>query len=240
MSDVWRSVIGERDREVYAAAGYGGRLPRGRRPALLVIDTTYGFVGREPLPILESIRDYPNSCGEAGWRAVSVIAELLAVVRSLGWPVVYSAGFTQLGIRGVGRWADKHPRSVTTSPPDSNTVVAEIAPLADEPILPKTKPSLFHGTPLLDLLVADGIDTLIVTGGTTSGCVRATVVDAFSHNLAVLVAEDGVFDRGELSHAINLFDMDQKYADVLPAADVVAWLRTVGSARDDATGEATR
>ena len=230
MSDGWRAVIGERDREVYAAAGYGGRVPRGRRPALLVIDTTYGFVGRERLPVLESIRDYPNSCGEAGWQAVAVIAELLAVVRSLGWPVVYSAGFTQLGIRGVGRWADKHPRSAISSPPDSNVVVAEIAPLPDEPVLPKTKPSLFHGTPLIDLLVADGIDTLVVTGGTTSGCVRATVVDAFSHNLAVLVAEDGVFDRGELSHAVNLFDMDQKYADVVPAADVVGWLMTVGSA----------
>lgn len=228
MSAGWRSVIPERDRAVYAAAGYGGRLPRGRRPALLVIDTTYGFVGRERLPILESIRDYPNSCGEAGWRAVDVIVGLLGLVRELGWPVVYSAGFTQLGIRGVGRWADKHPRSVSASPSDSNEVVAEIAPLPDEPVLPKTKPSLFHGTPLLDLLVADGIDSLVVTGGTTSGCVRATVVDAFSHNLAVLVAEDGVFDRGELSHAVNLFDMDEKYADVLPAAEIADWLRGVG------------
>ena len=120
------------------------------------------------------------------------------------------------------------PRSVSASPSDSNEVVAEIAPLPDEPVLPKTKPSLFHGTPLLDLLVADGIDSLVVTGGTTSGCVRATVVDAFSHNLAVLVAEDGVFDRGELSHAVNLFDMDEKYADVLPAAEIADWLRGVG------------
>jgi len=231
MSGGWRSVIGDRDRGIYAAAGYGGRLPRGHRPALLVIDTTYGFVGRERLPILESIRDYPNLCGEDGWRAVDVIVGLLALVRDLGWPVVYSAGFTELGIRGVGRWADKHPRSVTSSPADSNEVVTEIAPLPGEPVLPKTKPSLFHGTPLLDLLVADGIDTLVVTGGTTSGCVRATVVDAFSHNLAVLVAEDGVFDRGELSHAVNLFDMDQKYADVVAASEIEEWLRTIGPAR---------
>ncbi|HEY3522484.1 MAG TPA: isochorismatase family protein [Candidatus Limnocylindrales bacterium] len=231
MSEDWRSFIGDRDREIYAAAGYGGRLPRGRRPALLVIDTTYGFVGRERLPILESIREYPNSCGEDGWRAVDAIVELLGLVRELGWPVVYSAGFAELGIRGVGRWADKHPRSVTSSPPDSNEIVAEIAPGPDEPVLPKTKPSLFHGTPLVDLLLADGIDTLVVTGGTTSGCVRATVVDAFSHNLAVLVAEDAVFDRGELSHAVNLFDMDQKYADVLPASAIADWLRDVGPAR---------
>jgi nicotinamidase-related amidase len=220
----WRDAIGAGDRAIYAAAGYGGRVPRGRRPALLVVDVTYGFVGRKRLPILDSIRDYPNSCGEAGWAAADTIATLLPVVRELGWPVVYSAGFAQLGIRGVGRWADKHPRSLK-APPDADTVVAEIAPLPDEPVLPKTKPSLFHGTPLVDLLLGDGVDTVIVTGGTTSGCIRATVVDAFSHNFAVLVVEDAVFDRGSLSHAVNLFDMDQKYADVVAADDVVRWLR---------------
>jgi maleamate amidohydrolase len=229
----WRSVMGEHDRAVYAAAGYGGRLPLGRRPAFLVIDTTYGFVGREPLPILASIRSHPNSCGDAGWRAVAAIADVLAAVRPLGWPVIYSAGFTELGIRGQGRWASKHPRSTIEIPADANTVVAEIAPRPGDLVIPKTKPSLFHGTPLVDILLAAAIDTLFVMGGTTSGCVRATVVDAFSHNFAVLVVEEAVFDRGELSHAVNLFDMDQKYADVVPAATVLDWLAAVG------IGEAT-
>jgi maleamate amidohydrolase len=70
-------------------------------------------------------------------------------------------------------------------------------------------------------------DTLIITGATTSGCVRATVADAFSYGFHVIVAEDGVFDRGEVSHAINLFDMDQKYADVMPSADVLVYLETL-------------
>jgi nicotinamidase-related amidase len=219
----WRDVASGRDRAVYEAAGYGRRVAPGSRPLLLVIDVTYGFVGRERLPILESIARYPNSCGEAGWDAVEVIERLLPAARLLGRPVVYSAGFSELGVRGVGLWSEKHPRSLT-SPKDSNTIVERIAPGPNDVVLPKTKPSLFHGTPLVDLLVREGADTLIVTGCTTSGCVRATVVDAFSYNYPVLVVEDAVFDRGQVSHAANLFDMDQKYANVVSSGDALAYL----------------
>lgn len=220
----WRQVVGARDREIYEAAGYGRPVTPGRRPVMLVVDVTYGFVGRERAPILESIERYPNSCGESGWDAVGVIERLLPPVRALGRPVVYSAGFAKLGVRGVGLWADKHPRA-SLSPLDANEIPPGIAPREGaDVLLPKTKPSLFHGTPLLELLVQAGADTLIVTGGTTSGCIRATVLDAFSYNFPVVVVEDAVFDRGELSHAVNLFDMDQKYANVLPSNDVLRYL----------------
>lgn len=220
----WRDVVGPRDRAVYEAAGYGRPVTPGRRPMLLVVDVTYAFVGRERAPILESIERYPNSCGEAGWDAVAVIERLLPPFRALGRPIVYSAGFAQLGVRGVGLWAEKHPRA-SASPPDGNEIPPSIAPRdGADVLLSKTKPSLFHGTPLLELLIRAGADTLVVTGGTTSGCVRATVLDAFSYNFPVIVVEDGVFDRGELSHAVNLFDMDQKYANVRSSADVLAWL----------------
>ena len=223
----WRDVIGERDREIYAAAGYGRPLTPGTRPVLLVVDVTYGFVGRERAPILDSIERYPNSCGEAGWDAVGVIERLLGPVRALERPVVYSAGFAQLGIRGVGLWADKHPRA-SQVPDDANEIPTSIAPRpAEDVLLPKTKPSLFHGTPLLELLIRAGADTLIVTGGTTSGCIRATVLDAFSYNFPVVVVEDGVFDRGELSHAVNLWDMDQKYANVLSSVEVLRYLEAL-------------
>ena len=224
MTDSWRTVVGPRDLEIYEAAGYGRPLTPGRRPVLLVVDVTYGFVGRVREPILQSIETYPNSCGEAGWDAVGVIGRLLPPVRALGRPVVYSAGFTQLGVRGVGLWADKHPRA-SLSPADAAEIPTEIAPdPSADVLLPKTKPSLFHGTPLLELLVRAGADTLIVTGGTTSGCIRATVLDAFSYNFPVLVVEDAVFDRGELSHAVNLFDMDQKYANVRSSGEVLEYL----------------
>jgi nicotinamidase-related amidase len=219
----WRTVATERDRTVYEAAGYGRRVAPGSRPALLVIDVTYGFVGRERLPILEAIERYPNACGEAGWQAVDAIAGLLPAARALQRPVIYSAGFSELGVRGAGLWASKHPRA-SDAPADANEIVAEIAPGPDDLVLPKTKPSLFHGTPLLDLLLRERVDTLVVTGGTTSGCVRATVLDAFSYNLPVLVVEEAVFDRGEVSHAVNLFDIDQKYANVVSVADARQYL----------------
>jgi len=223
----WRAVIGRRDRQIYDAAGYGRPATPRTRPMLLVVDVTYGFVGAERAPILESIETYPNSCGEAGWDAVEAIARLLPPMRRLGRPVIYSTGFTQLGARGQGMWAEKHPRATTTVPANSNLIPNEIAPRPDDIVLAKTKPSLFHGTPLVDLLMREGADTLIVTGGTTSGCVRATVVDAFSYNFPVLVVEEGVFDRGELSHAVNLFDMDQKYANVLGVEEVIEYLATL-------------
>lgn len=229
MSANWRDVVGPRDREIYEAAGYGRPLTPGRRPVLLVVDVTYGFVGRVREPILRSIATYPNSCGETGWDAVDVIARLLPPVRALGRPVVYSAGFTQLGVRGVGLWAEKHPKA-SLAPPDAAEIPFEIEPHPSaDVVLPKTKPSLFHGTPLLELLVRAGADTLIVTGGTTSGCIRATVIDAFSFNFPVVVVEDGVFDRGELSHAVNLFDMDQKYANVLSSSEVLDYLADVAA-----------
>lgn len=220
----WRSVIGDRDRAVYEAAGYGRPVTPGTRPMLLVVDVTYGFTGRERLPIMEAIARYPNACGSAAWDAVDVIESLLPPVRALGRPVVYSAGFAQLGVRGVGLWAEKHPRA-SKAPDDQHDIPARIAPRDGEDILlPKTKPSLFHATPLLELLVRANADTLIVTGGSTSGCIRATVVDAFSYNYPVIVVEDAVFDRGELSHAVNLFDMDQKYANVMASEAVLRYL----------------
>ena len=224
----WRDVIGERDREVYEAAGYGRRATPGKRPMLLVIDVTYSFTGPARMPVLEAVERYPLACGEPAWDAVDVIAGLLSPARSLGRPVVYSAGFSQLGPRGLGMWRSKSGRS-SDVPDGANEIVAQIAPAPDDVLLPKTKPSLFHATPLLELLVQEGADTLVICGCTTSGCVRATVLDAFSHNFPVLVVEDGVFDRGELSHAVNLFDMDQKYANVISSVEAAAYLARVAS-----------
>jgi maleamate amidohydrolase len=224
----WRTVATARDRAIYEAAGYGRRVVAGSRPMLLVIDVTYGFVGHERAPILDVIHRYPNACGEAAWDAVEAIAGLLPAARALRRPVVYSAGFAALGLRGVGLWAEKHPRA-SNAPDDANDIVAQIAPGVADLVVMKTKPSLFHGTPLIDLLVAEGADTLVVTGGTTSGCIRATVVDAFSYNFPVLVVEEAVFDRGEMSHAINLFDLDQKYANVVSASEARQYLEGAGN-----------
>jgi nicotinamidase-related amidase len=220
----WLAAIPETDLAVYRAAGYGERVEPGRRPALLVIDVTYGFVGREPLPILDSVAEYPNSCGERGWDAVGAIGQLLQASRARGIDTYYTAGTSEAPM--IGRWRDKHPRTLN-QPPDAFEIVAEIAPSEGDVVIEKTKPSAFHGTPLLGALIDQQTDTLIVAGCTTSGCVRAAVVDAFSYGFRVIVAEETVFDRGELSHAVNLFDMNQKYANVEPLGNVVAYLQSV-------------
>ena len=107
--------------------------------------------------------------------------------------------------------------------------VREIIPDAKfgDVVVSKRYASAFFGTPLATYLNDLDRDTIIVTGATTSGCVRASVSDAFSYGYKVVVVEDAVFDRGEASHAINLFDMDQKYADVLPSEKVTQYLETL-------------
>jgi maleamate amidohydrolase len=106
----------------------------------------------------------------------------------------------------------------------SNVIVPDIAPAPQDLVVGKQKPSAFHGTPLLGYLIQFGCDGVIVTGTTTSGCVRATVVDAFSTNYHVAVVEDGCADRSQASHAINLYDMNAKYADVIGSAEVIAYI----------------
>jgi maleamate amidohydrolase len=226
LSGAWRDVIPPDDLAIYDAAGYGRPGRRGTSPALLVIDVTYGFIGREPLPILDSIARYPNSCGERGWQAMERIALLLDRARAASVPIYYTAGVTDHVVHHAGRWREKHPRTLE-QPDDAQVIPEPIAPREGDVVIRKTKPSVFHGTPLLSSLVDRRVDTVVVTGCTTSGCVRATVVDAFSNGFATIVVEDAVFDRGELSHAVNLFDMDQKYADVVSSPDALAYLSSI-------------
>ena len=219
-------AISERDKIVFREAGYRryGRL--GKRPAIFVIDVNYNFVGDKPEPILDSIKKWRNSCGQVGWEGVDAIHELLAVSRAKGLPIFYS---TETDRRGDffddGRWASKNSRvgeenNVTGF--NGTDIVAKIAPQPRDIVIRKEKPSMFFGTPLAGYLVELGIDSLIIAGTTTSGCVRATVVDAFSYNYPVIIVEDCCFDRGEISHKINLFDMNAKYGDVIGLAEVNA------------------
>jgi nicotinamidase-related amidase len=97
-----------------------------------------------------------------------------------------------------------------------------VAPRPEDWVVYKQRPSAFFGTPLASHLVDLGVDTLVIGGQTTSGCVRATVIDAFSYGFRTIVVEECTYDRCMPSHKINLFDMHQKYADVLPIADVLA------------------
>jgi len=208
----WHDLISADEQRTYRAAGFGRTSGLGVRPALLIIDVQYRTVGTTPLPLWESIREFPTSCGQAGWNAVGNIQKLLIMFRKRDWPVLYPYVAPKTSVDS-GRLADKVP-TIMNIPAHGYDFVKEVAPHQGDVLLPKKHPSAFFGTPLVSHLIDKQIDTLIVTGCTTSGCVRSSVVDAFSLNFRVFVPYDAVYDRSQTSHAINLFDMSEKYADV--------------------------
>lgn len=223
----WDGIISEEEQRAYRAAGFGRPSGLGKRPALLIIDVQYRTVGTSPRPFWEAIKEFPTSCGEAGWAAVSNIELLLAEFRRRGWPVLYPH-VAPKAKTDAGRLAEKVP-TIMSIPEKGYEIVREIAPQEGDVLLPKKHPSAFFATPLVSHLIDLSADTLLVTGCTTSGCVRSSVVDAFAYNFRVLVAQDAVYDRSRVSHAVNLFDMSEKYADVAPTADVLRKLQDIGS-----------
>jgi nicotinamidase-related amidase len=222
----WDNIISEDEQRAYRAAGFGRPSGLGVRPALLIIDVQYRTVGTTPQPFWESIKEFPTSCGDVGWKAVGNIAKLLATFRERGWPVLYPHVAPKTST-DAGRLADKVP-SIMTIPAHGYDFVKEVAPQAGDVLLPKKHPSAFFGTALASHLIDLQADTLIVTGCTTSGCVRGSVVDAFSLNFRVFVPQDAVYDRSQVSHAVNLFDMSEKYADVGTTESIIASLQNVG------------
>ncbi|WP_299452993.1 isochorismatase family protein [uncultured Pigmentiphaga sp.] len=219
----WDGIIPEEEIAIYRKAGWGAPSGIGKRPALLVIDVQYRSMGYEPMPIMQAIDTMPTSCGEYGWRAVPQIARLLQTFRELGAPVLYPYVAPKKP-HDQGQFERKVP-GVMSVPLRDYDFVAQVQPISGEITIPKFQASAFQGTPLASYLVGLGVDTVVVTGCTTSGCVRATAVDACAMNLKVVVPEDAVYDRSQVSHAVNLFDMASKYADVLPTEELIPLLR---------------
>lgn len=222
MTSPWADVISDEDIARYDAAGFGRSSGMGRHPALLIIDVQYRTLGDSPKPFDEAIKDYSTACGQVGWDSVDNIVRLLDVCRERGIPVLYPHVAPKQSYDS-GTLGAKVP-SIMLVPEQGYRIPDVIAPTADDIMLPKKHPSAFFGTPLASYLIGLGVDTLIVTGCSTSGCVRSTVVDAFAYNFKVLVPYDAVYDRSDTVHKVNLFDMGQKYADVLSTDDVVGLL----------------
>lgn len=218
----WRTVMPSADREVYERARFGEPAALGGRMALLIIDVVESFVGARREDVLTAIEDYRTSCGSLGWDRLDNIRTVLAAGRERGIPVVFTKGSVtdkyHCGDSVKGTDPDDIARSFSAPIPEV------IAPLEHEYVLEKTKASAFFGTPLVSYLNRYGIDTLLICGTTTSGCVRSTVVDACSYNYEVFVIEDCVFDRSTFSNDVNLYEMNAKYATVVPQSDVLRHL----------------
>jgi len=216
----WADVISADDEERYERAGFGRPSGWGEHPALLIIDMQYRTIGNSPKPFYESLEDYTTSCGEVGWAAMEQVVRLLAAFRAAGRPVLYPHVAPKLAEDRGGTLGQKVP-GIMDVPDRGYEFPEQIAPRSGDLLLPKKHPSAFFGTPLASYLIGLGVDTLVVTGCTTSGCVRGTVVDAFSYNFKCVIPADAVYDRAATVHQVNLFDLAQKYADVLTTDQVV-------------------
>lgn len=228
MARVWDKYLTERDKQHLEASGWGSRPPKGfgTRPAVIVVDDYYAALGTVREPILESVRTWPASCGLEGWEAIDRTAELLEAARRAGVPIAYVHGI----VEAPGPWNPAAKGSVFALSPEQQEmayqIVKEVEPQPGDLVLPKTAASAFAGTPLAFHLNQLGVDTVIVVGETTSGCVRATVLDAAAFRFKIGVVEECCFDRTEAAHAVNLFDMHHKYADVISLNSAISYLLT--------------
>ena len=213
----WMKQIPASEFDVYSKTGFGGAVKIGDRPALVVVDATFGFTGSEGASFEEAIREYSTATGPIAWQCMPRIARLIELFRARRHPVVFTRS-AAYDVLFTGNATKSNRRSLP--PPGFNDFPAAIAPRDGEWALAKTKASAFFQTPLLQYLVQRSIDALVVCGVSTSGCVRATVVDAFSNGFATFVVEDCCFDRSYFAHCANLFDMNAKYAAVVSLEEV--------------------
>lgn len=213
----WLQAVPEADRRAYMKSGFGEPLAIGSNPALIVIDVTLAFTGSKPQPLEDAIQECFTACGQMAWDTLPRIKELIDIFRQQKRPVI----FTRSDVRGQ-QFAGGATKGVRPLNPDPkfSTFPDVIAPQEDEWILEKTKASIFFGTALNESLRRQKIDTLVICGVSTSGCVRASVVDGFSLGYNIFVVDDCCFDRSHYAHCANLFDMDAKYATVLSEAEI--------------------
>ena len=218
------SVFRDEELAQYESAGYGQSANPGSRPALLIVDVTYAFTG-----INGPDADYPLASGESAWAAVAHLEPLIAAARAGQAPVIYSRNSRRPTKAEKGGWSAKIVQR--PEPPRAHDVVDELAPQDGDLVITKAKPSAFFATPLASWLIELEIDTLLIGGGTTSGCLRATVVDAFSYNFTSFIPQQATFDRSETSQTVNIVELSQKYATVVDTEDAVRYLATVAEDR---------
>lgn len=210
--------MGETD--IFKHQNFGNRIGLGRRCALVIVDFTVGF-------------NDPDLFGGGNIDpAVKRTVGLLEHFRKSGLPVSYTRVVYADDGSDSGVFTLKAPRlKMLTESHPAGQVVPELAPRAGEYMVRKTQASAFFGTNFAPWLTLNGVDTLVVTGCTTSGCVRATVVDAVSYNFRPIVVTDCVGDRALGPHEANLFDMGQKYADLMERDALIAEMKAKATVR---------
>jgi nicotinamidase-related amidase len=222
----WKDVVDADTIQIYQA--YRRKLYVGDNPAVLAIDLYNKAYQGGSRPVAEVDREFSGSCGENAWAALPPTQKLFAAARRAGIPVIYSTRHADTG--GV----HSTNRAIGREREDIYAIKAELAPEPGELVVYKERASVFFGTPLIAHLQMKRIDSLIICGESTSGCVRASTVDAYSYGFHNVVVEECTYDRSMLSHKVNLFDLHHKYADVMHLDEVVAHLDGLARGRNAA------
>jgi nicotinamidase-related amidase len=219
----WQDVVDTDTMEIYKA--YRRKIHVGDNPAVLAIDLyNKAYLGGNR-PVKEVDREHSGSCGENAWNALPPTQKLFAAARRAGIPVIYTTRHVDTG--GV----HSTNRSMKKERDDIYDIKAELAPEAGELVIYKERASGFFGTPLIAHLQKLRINSLIICGESTSGCVRASTVDAYSYGFHNVLVEECTYDRSMLSHKVNLFDLHHKYADVMHIEEVLDHLDSMATNR---------
>ena len=212
----WKDVVDEEILEIYAA--YRRDTYVGPAPAVLAIDLYRNAYRGGNIPVREANRAHPGSCGENAWKAIEPTQRLFKAARAARVPVIYTTRHADTG--GV----KSTNRRLQGETEEQYAIIEALAPQPGERVIYKERASAFFGTPLVAHLRELRVESLIICGESTSGCVRASTVDAYSYGFHNTVVEECTFDRSMLSHKVNLFDLHHKYADVMHVEQVLAHL----------------
>lgn len=231
----WMKLIPEEELETYRKAGFMQPVEPGKKPALVVVDVTLGFTGSPGLTLAEAIDEFPTAAGPVSWETMPKVRSLIELFRKSDLPIVYTRA-NMYNVSFVGK-ATKARRRQGATGGRFNDFPPEIAPRDQDWVLEKFRASGFFQTPLMAYLTQQGVDTIVVCGVSTSGCVRATVVDGFSNGFTTFVVDEACFDRSPFAHAANLFDMQAKYATVVDLAETEVLLAPFMSRADQVAAE---
>ena len=217
----WRGFVDEETEEIYSH--YKRDVFVGENPAVLMVDVYKASYEGGQQRVIDVIKEHPSSCGERAWAMVEPAKQLLEASRAAGIPITYCTGDTRSS-SNKGRATN---RQVLNEHNESYDILDELAPEDGELVVYKQRASAFYGTPLMSHLTQMGIQSLIMGGGTTSGCLRAAVQDAKANGFHVTLVEECCYDRTAMNHMINLFDMHHKYADVMHLDEVLTHINGI-------------
>lgn len=224
MKHVWENALTKVDKAVITKGGYGKKRGLGKKPILVIIDVQHNYVGVDK-PIEEQLDEWPSGGGALAWAAIRKIKELKVLADQYNIPTLYTRNVQKktIDFDSFALKAERDHSKYIDGTPEAQ-IVKELEPSDRDLVVDKSYASAFFGTPLISYLIKMGVDSLIIVGGSTSGCVRATAIDAVTRNFNVAVVSDAVYDRIDLSHKAGLLDLWMKYCDVVSSTDISKYI----------------